>query len=254
MSLALYPSIKLGETSDKVRRSISRLTTGLNVLAGGPVGNMSQGIGLNATGKSNEQVVSSTQVALDLLLSAESALIELAALATRLREIGIADTNTTNDASDTAALNAEAISVSDSIDAIVSSAKFHNLAILGTSATTFSVTRDVDGNTTSIKTTAGITATNVTDATGSNSTADTAITEIQTSLGHVSGHTTSLGGYQNTANALATVELEAAARLMDTNFALETAKLMKNSLIQKYATTMVSKANEIEENKKLLIL
>ena len=41
---------------------------------------------------------------------------------------------------------------------------------------------------------------------------------------------------------------------MDTNFAVETAKLMKNTLIQKYATAMVSKANETEENKKLLIL
>ena len=127
MSLALYPAIKLGETSDKVRRSISRLTTGLNILAGSPAGEISQGVGLKAKGKSNQQVVSSTQVALDLLLSAESALIELAALATRLREIGVADTNSTNDASDTAALNAEAISVSDSIDAIVSSAKFHNI-------------------------------------------------------------------------------------------------------------------------------
>ena len=254
MSLALYPAIKLGETSAKVRKSISRLATGLNILAGSPVGDMSQGVALNAKGKSNQQVVSSAQVALDLLSSAESALIELAALATRLREIGIADTNSTNDASDTAALNAEAISVSDSIDAIVSSAKFHNIAILGTSAKTFGVTRDADGNTTTIKTTDGITATNVSDATGSNSTADTAIGEIQTSLGHVSGHLTSVGGFQNTASALASIELESAARLMDTNFAVETAKLMKNTLIQKYATSMVSKANEIEENKKLLIL
>ena len=254
MSLALYPAIKLGETSAKVRRSISRLTTGLNIIAGSPAGDMSQGVGLNAKGKSNQQVVSSTQVALDLLSSAESALIELAALATRLREIGIADTNSTNDASDTAALNAEAISVSDSIDAIVSSAKFHNIAILGTSAKTFGVTRDADGNTTTIKTTDGITATNVSDATGSNSTADTAIGEIQTSLGHVSGHLTSVGGFQNTSSALASIELESAARLMDTNFAVETAKLMKNTLIQKYATSMVTKANEVEENKKLLIL
>ena len=44
MSLALYPAIKLGETSDKVRRSISRLTTGLNILAGSPAGDMSQGV------------------------------------------------------------------------------------------------------------------------------------------------------------------------------------------------------------------
>ena len=58
-------------------------------------------------------------------------------------------------------------------------------------------------------------------------TADTAIGEIETSLGHVAGHINSLDAYQNTANALASIELESAAKLMDTNFALETAKLMK---------------------------
>ena len=59
------------------------------------------------------------QVGLDLLKTAESALIELAALATRLREIGIADTVSSNSASDTAALNAEAIAVSDSASMIL---------------------------------------------------------------------------------------------------------------------------------------
>ena len=67
------------------------------------------------------------------------------ALTTRLREIGIADDNSSNSASDTAALNADAIAVSDSIDAIVSTAKFHNIAILGTSAKSFSIVKDLDG-------------------------------------------------------------------------------------------------------------
>ena len=74
--------------------------------------------------------------------------------------------------------------MSDSIDDIVSTAKFHNLAILSTSARTLATVKDVGGNTTTIKTTAGITATNITDATNSNTTADTAIGEIETSLGH----------------------------------------------------------------------
>ena len=157
-----------------------------------------------------------------MLRTAEAALLELAALATRLREIGIADDNSSNSASDTAALNADAIAVSDSIDAIVSTAKFHNIAILGTSAKSFSIVKDVGGNTTTIKTTEGIAATNISDATNSNTTADTAIGEIETSLGHVAGHINSLDAYQNTANALASIELESAAKLMDTNFALET--------------------------------
>ena len=254
MSLALYPAIKLGETEERVRRSISRLTAGLNILAGGTSGDFAQGLELKKEAISNRKVVSSAEVGLDLLTTAEAALIELAALATRLREIGVADTNSTNSAADTAALNAEAISVSDSIDDIVSSMKFHSLALLGTGSTTHDIVKDLDGNTTSIKTTTGIAATNVTDATGANTTADTALTSITTSLGHVAGGISALSGYKNISNSLSTIELESASRLMDTNFALETAKLMKNTLIQKYASAMVSKAQESENNKKLLIL
>ena len=62
-----------------------------------------------------------TKLVIDILLAAEALLIELASLAERLREIGIADTDTTNDVNDTAALNAEATSVSDTIDDIVTS-------------------------------------------------------------------------------------------------------------------------------------
>ena len=46
-----------------------------------------------------------------------------------------------------------------------------------------------------------------------------------------------------------TIQLQSAARLMDTNFALETAKLLKNKLINKYANTMISEANNTEKDK-----
>ena len=52
-------------------------------------------------------------------------------------------------------------------------------------------------------------ARNISDATNSDTTADTAIGEIETSLGMLS-HLTSLGGYQNTASALSSIELETA--------------------------------------------
>ena len=50
------------------------------------------------------------------------------------------------------------------------------------------------------------------------------------------------------------IELQAAARLMDTKFATETAELMKNQLINKYAHSMVSKANESERDNLLVII
>tara|TARA_B100000963_G_C22571880_1_gene646508 strand:- start:720 stop:1481 length:762 start_codon:yes stop_codon:yes gene_type:complete len=252
MSLALYPALKIGDTERKLRESISRITTGLNIL-GGSGGAFAQGIGIKAEADSNHQVASTSKVAQDFLLTAEAALVELAALATRLRELGIADTSSTNSASDTAALNASAVAVSDSIDDIVSSLQFNNINVLDTSAVTKTTPKDVDGNLTTIKTTEGIAATNITDATNSNTTADTALASITTSMGHVSGHLTSLQAYGDVSSSISAIEMQSAARLMDTNFAMETAKLLKNSLISSYAHNMVSEANDIERKKLILL-
>ena len=52
---------------------------------------------MNAEAKSNQSAISASEVGIDLLLAAEAAMFELASLAERLREIGIADTDTTND-------------------------------------------------------------------------------------------------------------------------------------------------------------
>ena len=136
----------------------------------------------------------------------------------------------------------------------MTSLNFNNLAVLDTSAKTFNIPKDVDANTTAIKTTDGITATNVSDATGADTTADTALDEITESMGFVAGHMRSMQAISNLSDSIQVIELQAAARLMDTNLALETAKLMKNQLISKYAHSMVSKANESERDKLNVII
>ena len=76
MSIALYPALKIGQTEEKIRRSISRLSTGLNILAGGTSGDF-LGIKLQAEGVPNKGNFY-YQVGMDLLRTAEVALLELA--------------------------------------------------------------------------------------------------------------------------------------------------------------------------------
>ena len=128
-------------------------------------------------------------------------------------------------------LNAEASSVSDSIDSIVSSLTYNGVNILGTSARTHAIGIDNSGNTQTVKSTVGITATDITDATNSNNT-DTTIGEITQSLGNVSGGMTALRAYQNVASSSSAHLLEAASNLQDTDFALETARIAKQSLLK----------------------
>ena len=157
MTLALYPAIQLGKTEQGLE-SISRLSTGLNILGGG--GDLAQEIGLKTESQSYRRLAS---VANESRYSTYRICISRISLLSKQTKRINSDTATTNSASDTAALNAEASAVSDTLDDIVTALNFNNIAVLGTSTKTFNVPKDVDGNTTAMKTTDGIAATNITD-------------------------------------------------------------------------------------------
>ena len=233
--------------------SISRVATGLRVLGGNDAGSQSLANTLNARAKSFKAVETNTASGLTLLDLAESALLELNNLATRLKEVGIADTQTYNTASDTAALNSEAVHISDTIDSIVSSLTYNGVNVLGTSARTFNIGINDAADTQQIKSTIGIAATDINDATNANNSMDTTIGEITQSLGSVAGSFASLRAYQNVASTTAANLAQAAANLQDTDFAEETAKITKQSLIKNYALAMVATANS-EEMEKLKLL
>ena len=233
--------------------SISRVATGLKVMGGNDAGSQSLANTLNARAASFQAVESNTESGISLLQIAESALLELNNLATRLKEIGIADTQSTNTTADTAALNAEAVSVSDTIDSIVSSLTFNGINILSTSSKTFAIGINDSGGTQTIQSTTGIAATDINDATNANNSMDTTIGEITQSLGSLSGSLTSLKAYQNVATTTKAHLIQAASNLQDTDFAAETAKITKQSLIKNYALAMVATANT-EELEKLKLL
>ena len=233
--------------------SISRVATGLRVLGGNDVASQSLANSLSARAASFEAAERNAESGITLLELAESALLELNNLATRLKEVGVADTKTTNTAADTAALNSEAVYLSDTIDSIVSSLTYNGVNVLGTSARTYNVAIDDSGNTQQIKPTTGIAATDINDATNSNNSMDTTIGEITQSLGAVAGSLNSLRAYQTVSTTTAAHLTQAAANLQDTDFAEETAKITKQSLLKNYATAMVVTANS-EELEKLKLL
>ena len=71
---------------------------------------------------------------------------EIAALNTRLAELGLLNTNNSLlSTSDTAALDKETASVTSAIDNIVASTKYNNNATLGTSNITFTIGANPNG-------------------------------------------------------------------------------------------------------------
>ena len=249
----IVPAFQTKNIQRSIRESISRISTGLNVIGGNKASYQTMANTLKAHGKSFEVAAVNSREGIDLLTLAETAVTEINNLATRLRELSIESTKDTITTNETAALSAESISVSDTIDSIVTSLTFNDINILGTSSKTFNVAVDDEGNTSTIKTTDGISATNVTVVPTVTTTADTTISEVTTSLGNIAGSLQSLMAYQNIASTSAAQLLQAAANLEDTDFAAETAKLTKNSILNNYALAMVAHGNQTEKDKLKLL-
>ena len=103
-----------GSAASKARHgmneSIARLSTGMRSMYGGDAAGQSVANTLEARSKSWAVAARNAEDGISVAQTAESALLEIASLAQRLRELGIQADNAAlhQSASDTAALNAEA--------------------------------------------------------------------------------------------------------------------------------------------------
>ena len=241
-----------GSAASKARHgmneSIARLSTGMRSMYGGDAAGQSVANTLEARSKSWAVAARNAEDGISAAQTAESALLEIAALAQRMRELGIQADNAAlhQSASDTAALNAETLAISTAIDAIVSKATFNGVAVLDTSAVTKNIGVTDDGGTVALKTTTGIAAATFKTAAGADGSADTVLKDVALSLGNVAAGIAALKGRQAVAYAASANLAAAASRIEDTDFAKETANLAKNSVLNQSAMAMVAQANQAQ--------
>ena len=87
----------------------------------------------------------------------------------------------------------------------------------------------------------------ITGANGVQNSADTTLGTIAKSLGNVAAGMAALKGYQATAAVTAANLKAAAARIQDTDYALETANLTKAAILNQSAMAMVAQANQAQQ-------
>jgi len=237
----------------QMNESIARLSTGIRSMYGGDAAGQSIANSLGAKGASFAVAARNAEDGISFLQSAESLLLEVAALTTRLRELGIQYANkdllTTTDE---AALDAEAAAIGDAIDGIADNVKFNGTQLIGSVAGGGAITIGINdqGNTATIGTATTIAIANTDSITGANGvdgSADTALGQIAKSLGNVAAGMSALKGYQAVANASAANLKAAAARIQDTDYALETANLTKAAILNQSAMAMVAQANQAQQ-------
>ena len=86
----------------------------------------------------------------------------------------------------------------------------------------------------------------ITDATGADTTADTFLGKVAESLGNIAADLTALKAFQGAASATSANLAAASARIMDTDYATETASLTKNSILNQAALSMAAQANNAQ--------
>ena len=242
---ALIASNSAAKAQREFSKSIAKLSTGKRALYGAdPAG---QGIAdtLNAKSKSWYVAGRNAEDGISAAQIAESALLEIASLAQRLKELGImadnADFMTTSDMS---ALDAEAAAIYDAIDSIVETTKFNNVSLLGFSTKLHRVALADNGSSIYFKTSDGFTSvSDYNTAEGADATADIILAEVSTDLGNTAAGMSAFKARQSVAYSASANLAAAASRIEDTDYAEESANLARLSILNQSAMAMVAQAN-----------
>jgi flagellin len=261
--MSLNAQRNLASNQGQLSTAIQRLSTGLRVnsakddAAGLAIANRmdAQSRGMNVSIRNANDGISLAQ-------TAEGALGKVTDMLQRMRELAVQAANATNTSSDRDNLNAEFQQLGDEIDRTLQSTRFNGQAILagGAGALTFQIgannaTTDQLSITTSnmaantsvtvvhTGTSAVISGTTGTVAAGMISTLDTAIDAVNSERA-------TYGAIQNRFEAVISnlqigAENQGAARsrIMDADFAKETASLTRAQILQQAGTAMLAQAN-----------
>jgi flagellin len=257
----------LSGTQNQLSTAIQRLSSGLRVnsakddAAGLAIANRMDGQarGMAVAVRNANDGISLSQVA-------EGALGKVTDMMQRMRELAVQAANASNTTTDRTSLDAEFQQLAQEVDRTLLSTRFNGQAILAGSAGALqfqigannATTDQLTVTTTNMATSANITA--VTTATtavisGTNATnANSMISALDIALDTVNSERATYGAVQNRfeaviANLQISAENQTAAksRIMDADFAKETAMLTRAQILQQAGTAMLAQANQIPQ-------
>lgn len=261
--MSLNAQRNLTNTNTQMAQAIQRLSSGLRVnSAKDDAAGLAIAERMNAQVRGMSVAMRNANDGISLAQTAEGALGKMSDMLQRMRELSVQSANATNGAGDRANLDAEYQQLQDEIDRTIAGTRFNGLAILAGSAG--SLTFQVGANTTADDTltivtnnlaaAASVTAMATTDIL-TVATAQTALTRIDTMLDTINNDRALYGAAQNRfeaviANLQVAGENQAAARsrIMDADFASETAALTRSQVLQQAGTAMLAQANQVPNN------
>ena len=239
VSNAAVGAFMAGNSAAKARHgmneAIARLSSGVRSMYGGDAGGASVAHALRSEGRSALMAARNVEDGISFLQAGESALLEIASLNTRIRELFVQNVNGILSAGDKAAIAAELAEVV-AAGVAIDAAELNGTALL---TATKNFTINLDGGTDAYGAAAGITL--VSDSVAN---IDAQSAKVALALGSMAAGISAMKGHQGTLYSLAANSEAAAARIQDTDFARSSANLAKFSIMNQSAMAMVAQANQ----------
>ena len=265
--MSLNAQRNLDGTQGALSTSIQRLSTGLRVnSAKDDAAGLAIASRMDAQARGMNVAIRNANDGISLAQTAEGALGKVGDMLQRMRELAVQSSNATNTSSDRTSLNAEFRQLADEINRTLGATRFNGTTILGASAGSLqfqigannATTDQLTVTTTNMQGTTAVTALTVSSAviSGTSGTAAAAmITTIDTALDVINSERATFGAMQNRFEAVignlsiaAENQTAARSRIMDADFASETAALTRAQILQQAGTAMLAQANAAPQN------
>jgi flagellin len=241
--------------------SMQRLSSGLRVnSAKDDAAGLAIAERMNAQVRGMNVAIRNANDAISMAQTAEGALGKVGDMLQRMRELAVQSANATNSSEDRDTLQAEYLALGEEITRTIDSTTFNGLAILSADAGTLSFQvgagsgDQVDITTTDM--TAGDVAAAVAETIdGADNTAplaamdaiDLALTELNTERANYGAAQNRFESIIGTLQVSSENQAAARARIMDADFATETANLSRSQILQQAGAAMVAQANQLPQ-------
>ena len=245
--------------------SMQRLSSGLRVnSAKDDAAGLAIAERMQAQVKGMNVAVRNANDGISLAQTAEGALGKVGDALQRMRELAVQARNATNSSSDKESLNKEFAQLSSEITRVLGGTTFNGQTILGSNAgaKAFQIGANTTTNdvitvtTTDMTADASITAVTgaLIDSTTSTTDLGTVIDDIDGAIDRINNERAVYGATQNRfdsviSNLQVSVENQTAARsrIMDADFAAETANLSRAQILQQAGNAMIAQANQLPQ-------
>ena len=248
---ALNAHRQLTDTSEKVKKSMERLSSGYRINRGG---DDAAGLGISERMRSQirglAQAQRNTQDGISMVQTAEGSLAEVHAMLQRIRELAVQYKNGSLSANDRSAISSEVSQLSAEIERIGSQAEFNGIKLLNTVQ---NITFQVGANDGDV---IGVSTISLSGAIGTlslalSTTSSTDLTELDNALSAVSQQRAVFGAVQNrfehTLSAMSVYQenlVAAESRIRDVDMAEEMVNLTKEQILMQAGQAMLAQANQ----------